>query len=69
MKIMRIPINWKSPPQKGHREPTPWGIPGLLKKGSPNMGTKTFLMTQVILNDFHIEKRIPKHGDENPVML
>lgn len=30
VKIMRILINWKSPPQKGYREPTPWGIPGLL---------------------------------------
>ena len=30
VKIMGILINWKSPPQKGYREPTPWGLPGLL---------------------------------------
>ena len=29
-KNMRILINWKSPPQKGNREPSRWGLPGLL---------------------------------------
>ena len=37
----------------------------LVKKGSPNMGTKilSFCPISVGLNDS--EKRIPKHGDEN----
>ena len=50
VKIMRIPINWKSPPQKGYREPTPWGTPGLLvKKESPNMGTKTYFLDNRVI--------------------
>ena len=50
---------WISASSHRHRHRT-------VKKESPNMGTKTMFP---IKDDFSIamgEKRIPKHGDENP---
>ena len=42
----------------------------LVKKESPNMGTKTTLYFPDIQNIYACrEKRIPKHGDENHIVL
>ena len=66
VKIMRISINWKSPPQKGHREPIPWGIPGLqCEKRIPKHGDERKVGEFLPFGKGdECEKRIPKHGDE-----
>ena len=33
------------------------------------MGTKTFPIKLVLFSIVYCEKRIPKHGDENPIMI
>ena len=37
----------------------------VVKKESPNMGTKTLEKVAMIFSFLPSEKRIPKHGDEN----
>ena len=64
VKIMRIPINWKSPPQKGHREPTPWGIPGLLcEKRIPKHGDENRrISSPASIQSTRVKKESPNMG-------
>ena len=60
---MRTLINWKSPPQKGNREPIRWGLPGLLWKKNPHTwGRKLSSHFPEPLIDFTVKKESPYMG-------
>ena len=58
-------------PRRKSLRGAPWDGPSLTchKKRSPNMGTKTASILSKRLIPVPHKKKIPKHGDENPLRL